>query len=363
MKKLILTLLITVFSFAGTLRILNVPLNSEIKINNETYTNDSQKFETELKPGTYNITIKNENFLPIKIKDVKIEKNKPKIIILNEHTSSGVKYPVVKLKKYFKNIIIRVPEVKSSGDTVYRKNYCEYGVDCKVYISGGLFSSDKKYNEKYESNLYVFDNSLKNTDTYIKVSGDTFYSTSVTVPTTQNDKIYFKPVPSWNSFGVGIGIAFNNQKVILTSKSTGDAFEMKSGDFLGYALVIDEKFNTPINFFIAMKLRGYYLPATTDAIDKYELDDSTDDTNNKLSGFQYGGGIGFFLTSGGLYIEGGMLKNSLKYEAVKYNYNTYTQDKYEYEDTDMEYYAELGYGRFHITYTKSVTTFSLSTSF
>jgi len=327
MKKILL-LLIAIYLFAGTLKIVNVPQNSDIYIDGKKIQNigDKNFFKVILTNGDYDIKIVNKNFLDIVIEDVKIS-DKPTIITLNEETKDGVKYPVIPIKKYYKTIAIHYSEVTSRKVYNY-DDYCSR-FNCNVSENSGLFSNDVKIEQKYKKNLYVFTNNTDAKNTYIKVHGPNSYSSSVTTDTFKNEHIDLYPVAKFSFITFGIGLCVSQNDVTLTNENdSSDEKVMKKNYYSGWMFEVGYKHSLPIDVYWAARLQYYAFSG-----DNYKYA-TTDDMN----GYKIGLGLGYlFKWSIPVYIEGGVMKKSLKYT---YKESTYS-DKYTYTDSGMDSYISL----------------------
>jgi len=341
MKKIVF-LLIGSFLFAGSLKILNIPKSSKLYIDDNTTAINvkNNSITLNLESGSYDIKILNKRFLPIELDNIEVKDDKPTIITLNEETKDGIKYPIIQASKFYKTIHIKYYRVKYSGSAVEIDDYCD-NVDCRVFVNNGLLDKNRRYDKKYRSNLYVFKNNEDYKNVKVSVHSSQFYTSSTSTDAFSNENLEFSPIVSWSSWGIGFGIASSSKQTL-----TAEDGSQKDLSIAGWVFVMDYKKNLPIDIFYSIKLRGYLLGGEND-----------DGTTDEVTGYQYGIGGGYLFTSIGVYIEGGILKNNLQYESSDY-YNTY-----KYEDTGVVPYAELGIGRLHLNYSKSVASITWSISF
>ena len=345
MKKIVFLVVGIVALLAGELKILNLPEESKIYINNKIETNGfNNYFSKKLEDGSYDITIKNKHFMPITIKDVEINKDKPTIITLNEEVGGKIRYPVIPIKKFYKTIFVHYKKVREFYPVTEYTDECE-NINCKVEVSQGFFSDRKKYDKKYRSNLYLFLSNDENKDVKISISSPYIFSTSVSTDALKNERIDFYPISKFSLFFRGAGFFSSNKDVVL-SKKNGDTLSKKKGHYFGYQLNFAKRKNTIFNIYWSLNSEFLWGEGSKSV--------STDE----MYGVRLGLGLGYLFGNKHL-IEGGVIKNYLKYDYRETDYS----EAYHYHDCGIEPYILLRLYFIQIQYSKSVISFGGSVNF
>jgi len=359
MKKLLI-LFITTILFGGSLKIVNLPQNSTIILDGHKFFNYNNNFiDIKYKNGTYDILIKNKEFLDIHLDDIDIDDTE-KLITLNEENEDGTQYPVIKAKKFYKNIAVHYYRVLDYK-TIYSQtnDYCQV-VDCNVKIGSGLIFGDYKNvdrKNRYTSSLYVFKNNIPEDKIKVIVKSEDFYTTTNTSDLTENENIDLYPVSKWSSWTMNIGYGWTTDKVELKA-SDGDIIEENMDGFL---LGLSYKHSTMFDIYWTTKLTFYYLMGDTDPSNSNNVDE--------MKGYQYGIGIGhIFKSLGGLLkIEGGMLQNDFSYKADRndgFGDDGYVKIKtYTYDNTDIKPYIEISIYGWSFYYSESVSSINYTGAF
>jgi len=252
MKIILLILLLSSITLsAGVLRVLNIPVNSEIIIDGKLYANNqkrSMNIELENKLLSYKVEVKNQYFMPYTFK-ASVSKEKPTI-----HTLE-MKYA----REYFTNIFVE--DIDGDIDKCSR-------FTCKV-----------ESGRKITDNVYMFSENLEDKSVDFTTSKRGYYDETDTYDVSENQIVTIEPVSSWGLFSIGY---------ISSVYPVDEEFTLENGDIGMYYFIDDTplegaKFsyrkNTIFNFFIGMEIN--YLTAKEEHPEEGEnLDENPDDSRH-----------------------------------------------------------------------------------
>jgi len=281
MKNIILILLISSLSlFAGTLRILNIPVNSTIMIDNEKeYFNENKRsMNIELEDATfsYNIKILNKYFLPY---DFNANISNEKISI---HTLE-MKYA----RHFYTNILVK---------------------DAQGNFDGCInFTCTVEFGKRITDNLYKYSENTENTNVDFSVSAVNYYDETDTYNINKNQLITIAPVSSWGLFSLAY-IASNypaDENLKLTNESDNSQFmKYLLEETLMQGARFSYKKNTIFDFYLGMDI-SYMRAKETYG----ETDDDPSDGKvfTGVPTINYGIiGVSIGYRIGSLFLEGGL---------------------------------------------------------
>ena len=252
MKKIVLSLIFGIVSlYAGTLRILNIPVNSTIEVDGKKYYNTTKRsleitLDDKLFSGTYSLKVTNKYFLPY-TEQVEVSKTKATVVTLKMQYT----------KKFFTNIFVE--DVDGKLDS------------CKLFSCS--VSGDGK---KLANNLYQFTQTPDDQVVDFTVKRKGYYDETDSYDANKNQQITISPVSSWGLFGIGgVGALYPaDEDLILTSED---------GEFMPYYLEdtpiggwnIFYKKNTIFNIYFGVQY-GYMTNTETQG----EADEDLTDNKN-----------------------------------------------------------------------------------
>jgi hypothetical protein len=324
--KIVLILLVQLSLFAGTLRILNIPKYSTIKIDDTIYHNATQRsLEVPLKSSfvSYDVVVSNQYFFPEKF-SVKIDDKQVAIHTLH------MKYA----HTFYTNIFVK--------DKYGQLDHCD---KFKCQVDAG---------EKITSNLYQYKDNMPLTYANIKVTRNGYYDETEIFNIKKNQKIIITPVDAWSevSFSLIVGIYSDTDGVFLNYQDRYVKYKVDGTTM--YGVGFSYRKNTPFNFYLTYGLD--FLGAS----ETHETDDDlTDGLNDNgtpsvdYATFKAGAGIKF----GKIYLEGGMKYVNTTIE------KTYTDGTYSFEETKTVPYGSINLGWFGLGITDNVTTISIRATF
>jgi len=307
MKKIIILLLFitSIDLFAGTLRLLNIPTYSVIKIDSQDYFNEDKRYlEIELKEKlfSYNIKVINDNFKPYSFSQ-NISDKKVAVYTLD------MEY----VQEYFTNIFVQ--NINKTLDS------------CQMFVCSVNSGT------KITQNTYKFKDNIEDKTVDFTVSRRGYYNETDSYDITKNQKIVISPVSSFGYIGIGIvyGLFPAQENLNLTSGSDRISYNLE--DINLYGGEIYYKKNTPYNFFIGVEFN--YLTS------KESFEESSYDEKGEYSGdplvtmMSYGVSIGYKWHP--LFMEVGL--RAQNFEVSK----TYSDTTYSNSSNDATPYISLNY--------------------
>lgn len=310
MKNILLVLLISVVGLsAGTLRILNIPVNSTIEIDGKKYENKRLRsyeieIENKLLTSTYSLIITNEDFIDYN-QNITIKDDELVIKTLDMQYA----------REFYTSIFVE----DVSGRIDACKSF-KCSVESGEYISLNLY----KYNENDEND---------NVDFTVERKG--YYDETDSYDVFTNQSITIAPVSSWGLFGIGF---------VSGIYGAIEDLELSNGDeYMKYMLEdttvtggrISYKKNTPINIYFGLEANMLFSKETQDEEDP----DLTDDLNYNgvpsISVLTLGTSIGYRYRR--FFIDGGIRQESIIIE------KTYTDKSYTYEETKTVPYVSFNF--------------------
>jgi len=308
MLKLIIILFIaSVTLFGGTLRILNIPIYSSIKVENKEYLNELKRYieiDLDEKMFSYDISIMNKNFKTYKFSQ-SITDEKVAVYTLNMEYA----------KEYYTNIFVK--------DVDGRLDNCQE------------FLCDAKNSIKITSNTYKFKDNLENPIIDFVVSRENYYDETDSYDITKNQKIIIEPVSSWGTFSIGLVAGqYTKESIPLFNDELGsNAPQYLVEDATMYGFQLSYKKNTPFNFFIGTTVNYLTLSESEEDIEStYETYYSGDPEMQIIT---VGLSLGYKLSS--LLLEVGMRQEMLEISKVINN------KKYSYEEDEIGTFIALGF--------------------
>jgi len=223
-QKILVLVLLSVTLFGGTLRILNIPTYSSIKIDDKEYFNEEKRYiEIELKQKifSYDITISNKNFQTYNFSQSISDK---KVAVYTLH----MQYT----KEYYTNIFIEKIDGGLDG--------CR---EFKCIVENGF---------QVNENTYRFQDNLEDTTVDFTVSKDGYYDETDSYDITKNQKIIIEPVSSFGYIGIGFvsGTYPASEHLGLTDGDDRIAYTFEDITLSGGEIYY--KKNTPYNIFIGL---------------------------------------------------------------------------------------------------------------
>ena len=223
-QKILILVLLSVTLFGGTLRILNIPTYSSIKIDDKEYFNETKRFiDIKLKEKifSYDISISNKNFQTYSFSQ-SISDNKVAV-----HTPH-MQYT----KEYYTNMFIEKIDGSLDG--------------CREFKC--IVENSFQVNE----NTYRFKDNLEDTTVDFTVSKDGYYDETDSYDITKNQKIVIEPVSSFGYIGIGFVSGNYPASEHLGLTVGDDRISYKFEDISLSGGEIYYKKNTPINLFIGL---------------------------------------------------------------------------------------------------------------
>jgi len=304
MKKIVLILLVlSATLFSGTLRILNIPVNSTIIVNGEQeYKNENKRsMNLDLENTgllSTDVQVLNKYFLPYEF-SVNISDDKTTVQTLEMQYA----------REFYTNILV---------EDVYGD------LDSCVYFECKAESGDK-----IDDNLYKFRENIKDVSVGFSASRDGYYDETDTYDVDQNQLIIISPVSSWGLVSIG---------AVAMTYPADDSLKLSNGDEYMYYYLDDTQMygaklsyrkNTIFDFFLGVDFEYMHAEETYDEED--EINDGKNFTGTptiNVITLGVSGGVRFSR----LFIGGG-----LRQEMVSIS-KAFTDKEYTYDDSRVAAY-------------------------
>ncbi len=309
MNKILILLVASCFTlYAGTLKILNIPINSAIIIDGKTYENKLDRITSiTLKNsvfGSYDVVVKNKDFLPYKF-SVKISDKENSIVTLEMQYS----------KEFLTNVFVE--------DIFGKLDPCS------------TFTCSVSSGEALAKNLFLYKENETKTNVDFTVKGSGYYNETDSYDIHKNQKVIISPVSSWGLIGFGLvgGMYPADEDFIL---SDGDkSIKYFLDDTLIYGGKLSYKKNTIINIFLGIEFNYMTSKEEQDEKDENPNDGRTFNGIPSVTLMSLGGSVGYRYRR--FMIEAGARQEEILIE------KTYTDTTYEFTESRITPYVSINY--------------------